>query len=272
MHTSTDDSQLYLDDKNDYDTFFIVNDNKSQVVFTSTRKRDTLDLQDFVIPHNQTFEVDYSAFMLDIDAEYKGSIGKFDLKFCEHTKRQDASASSQSSRYKQTGRYDLHGWLMFCLWIVGGGIQLASKRYFISNWRSADQIHAVMGTVMVLGTLTNIIDLFKVYGAHRNIHVILGFVCVSMDLIMMVTGMASYFVQRWGWKQSEGMRRFFKLHRIMGYLTLTMNLIVCFGGTVTYAYNFLRDIKLIWIGSCTTFAMLVVTIFSEIVYRRWRRP
>ena len=182
--------------------------------------------------------MDYSAFMLDMNDPYEGSVGKFDLKFCEHTSLQDASANSQS-RYRKTGRYDLHGWIMFSLWTIGGGIQLASKRYFISNWRSADQIHAVVGTIMVLGTLTNILDLFKVYGAHRNIHVILGCVCMVLDVLMCITGMASYFIQRLGWKKSEGMRIFFKLHRIMGYFTLTMNMIVCFGGTVTYAYNFL---------------------------------
>ena len=51
-----------------------------------------------------------------------------------------------------------------------------------------------------------------------------------------------------------------------------MNMIVCFGGTVTYAYNFLQDMTLIWISTCTTLAMLILIVSSEIVYRRWRRP
>jgi len=59
--------------------------------------------------------------MLDGADPYLGSSGKFDLKFCEHSKLQDASPNSYS-RYKQTKRYDLHGWLMFSIWIIGGGI------------------------------------------------------------------------------------------------------------------------------------------------------
>jgi hypothetical protein len=31
-------------------------------------------------------------------------------------------------------------------------------------------------------------------------------------------------------------------------------------------------VKLIWIGTCGTIAMALVTTFSELMYRRWRKP
>lgn len=134
---------------------------------------------------------------------------------------------------------------MWLLWVIGGWIQVASKRYFITDWSRADLIHAVVGSIICIATMWNCISLFMVYGFLPALHPIAGIFCLFFITLLFITGVTTYILTRYYkekiWDPSEVWRKMAKLHSIIAYVTLILCALVCSGGIGTYALLFLND-------------------------------
>lgn len=134
---------------------------------------------------------------------------------------------------------------MWILWIIGAWVQVASKRYFIANWGSADFIHAAVGTFICLITFWNCGRLFLFYGFLPSLHSIAGMFCLLLILLMFATGWLTTLLTRYHkekiWAENEHWRIAAKAHKIIAYVTLTLCALVCSGGIGTYAIIFLND-------------------------------
>ena len=151
-------------------------------------------------------------------------------------------------KFSGSKQYTRHGWTMWLLWIVGGWIQVASKRYFITHWSKADLIHAVVGSAICIVTITNCFFLFLEYGFLPSLHAIAGIFCMVFIFALFVSGVLTYMLTRFHkekiWAVNENWRIAAKVHTVIAYVTLVLCALVCSGGIGTYALLFLNDVYL----------------------------
>ena len=179
--------------------------------------------------------------------------------------------------YQDTTHFHYHAWHMLALWLIGSVIQLASKRYFISKWKKADIIHAVVGTIIIGGTIWNCFFLYGTCGIKKwDVHVVLGTVCLGLDILLLISGFASYYMVHWHkdpvWSAPRTRQYINKFHWYLGYFLIFFNLGLCFGGALTYASKFLVDSPLAKISFISLGAVIAIQVFSEIWYQRWSVP
>lgn len=164
---------------------------------------------------------------------------------------------------------------MWLLWIIGGWIQVASKRYFISNWTTADVIHAFVGTVICVLTFWNCAALFVVYGFLPSLHSIAGMCCLLAIAALFGTGWLTSLLTRYHkekiWAENENWRIAAMAHKIIAYVTLVLCALVCSGGIGTYALLFLDDEFLYKFAFYNFYAVCGMSFISELVYRCWRK-
>ena len=164
---------------------------------------------------------------------------------------------------------------MAALWVIGSIIQLSTKRYFISHWKAVDVIHAVVGTIICVGTIWNCIYLYAECGINSwDIHVVLGTIAMVIDFVLLVSGFISYYIVNYyidpHWEAPTKKVFWNKVHWYLGYFTIFLNLGVCFGGGLTYASKFLVDSPLPTYTIASGLTYLIVQVLSEMYYRRWR--
>ena len=161
---------------------------------------------------------------------------------------------------------------MWFAWTIGGFLQVASKRYFISNWRFSDWIHALSGTFIIGATIYSCFDLFLEYGFTWKVHPVIGTVGLVMSIVVGLTGLFTILFSRYSrWVRFDVSRIFGSIHCFFGYLTLILCVVVNSGGMITYASNFQHSKKLYSYAFYNFYLIIAVLLTSEIVYRCWRK-
>lgn len=99
---------------------------------------------------------------------------------------------------------------------------------------------------MCVATVWNCFYLFDVCGIHSwDVHVVLGTIAMIIDVVLLISGVGSYYYVNWyddpTWEAPKTKAFINKLHWYIGYFTIFFNLVVCFGGSLTYASKFLQD-------------------------------
>ena len=152
---------------------------------------------------------------------------------------------------------------------------MASKRYFIQNWRCSAWLHALSGTAIVGVTIYSFIDLYREYGFSLKNHAIFGYIALVLSVVVGLTGLITFFFSRChrdkSWARFELWKIFGSMHTFLGYLTLTLCVGVNSGGMVTYALHYLNSKMLYQYAFYNFYFIIGIVLSSEITYRCWRK-
>jgi len=112
-----------------------------------------------------------------------------------------------------------HGWSCWLAWTVFCLVLIWSVRYGTVYWRYSMQVHAVLGTLIVLITVFfSAVGIYKAKRIKPQTHAYIGLTFMIVVGIEAVLGVIGYVkANDWEWKTGQGLK-IKKYHAYFGYL------------------------------------------------------
>ena len=86
--------------------------------------------------------------------------------------------------------YTIHGVLMWAAWSLFALIQIYTNRYLVHKWQWRQIVHSVVGTLILLTSITSFGFVFKAldFKVHLQYHAIYGLVTLSAGILLAIGG------------------------------------------------------------------------------------